>query len=308
MERHELETFLVLAEELHFGRAAIRLGRTTARVSQIIRVLERRIGAPLFDRTSRRVALTPAGRRLYEDLRPAYAQITAAIARAVAAARGVTGVLRVGFVGALSGRLAIEAAERFRHRHAGSDVQLRELQSGAATEGLLADEVDVLIACFPIDAPDLTSGAPLFSEPRMLAVATHHPFAARPSVSVTDLAHSRMVAAPCSLPDTIPAGAAAAAANPNGAATNGAALNGVGGVTRSSPEGPVAETFQEALTLVGAGQGAFVVGEHAIRFYPRPDITYVPLRDAPPLHWGPVWPTTRATARVRAFLAAAAAP
>ncbi|WP_377335091.1 hypothetical protein [Plantactinospora siamensis] len=59
------------------------------------------------------------------------------------------------------------------------------------------------------------------------------------------------------------------------------------------------------LTLIGAGQGTFVVGEHVTRFYARPDVVYVPLRDAPPLHWGPVWPTARETARLRAFVAAA---
>ncbi|MFI5911489.1 LysR family transcriptional regulator [Dactylosporangium sp. NPDC051541] len=280
LERHELETFLALAAELHFGRTAARLGRTTARVSQIIRVLERRIGVPLFERTSRRVALTPTGRRLYADLRPAHEQITAALSRAMTDARGVTGVVRVGFVGALTGRLGIRAAEHFRRSHPDCEVRLHEVQSGAAADRLRSDEIDMLLGCFPIDGPDLITGQPLLSEPRMLAVAAHHPYAARPTVSLQDLARSRMVVAPCSLPTLTPTG--------------------------PHPTGPVAETFQEALTLVGAGQGAFVVGRHATRFYARPDVTYVPIQDAPPLHWGPIWHKTRATARVHAFAAAAA--
>ena len=64
LERHEIEAFLTLAEELHFGRTAERLHVSTARVSQTIRKLERRVGAPLFDRTSRRVELSPAGGQL----------------------------------------------------------------------------------------------------------------------------------------------------------------------------------------------------------------------------------------------------
>ena len=66
-----MEIFLTLADELHFGRAAQRLHVSTARVSQTIKKLERRIGASLFERTSRRVDLTPIGRRLGDELRPA---------------------------------------------------------------------------------------------------------------------------------------------------------------------------------------------------------------------------------------------
>lgn len=289
MERHEIETFLALAEELHFGRTAERLGRTTARVSQTVRALERRVGVPLFERTSRRVALTATGRRLHEDLRPAYEQVTAAVARAVADGRGMTGSLRVGFVGAAAGQLVTGAADRFRRRHPSCDVHLREVHLGGAVERLRADEIDLLFGCFPIDGPDLTSGPPLLSEPRMLAVAARHPLAARATASVEDLASSPLLVAPCSLP----------------------LYWHTPGTARLTPagrpilDGPAAETLQEVLTMVGAGQGTFVVGEHATRFHARPDVAYVPLRDAPPLHWGPVWRTARATARVREFVAAA---
>jgi DNA-binding transcriptional LysR family regulator len=67
--RHELEAFLTLAEELHFGRTAARLHVTTARISQTIRALELRVGERLFDRTSRRVSLRPVGQRLLDQLR-----------------------------------------------------------------------------------------------------------------------------------------------------------------------------------------------------------------------------------------------
>ncbi|MFD4256229.1 LysR family transcriptional regulator [Streptomyces sp. NPDC058534] len=61
--RHEIEVFLTLAEELHFGRAGERLGISQGRVSQTVQRLERRFGLLLFQRASRRVALTPAGAR-----------------------------------------------------------------------------------------------------------------------------------------------------------------------------------------------------------------------------------------------------
>jgi DNA-binding transcriptional LysR family regulator len=96
MERREIEIFLTLAEELHFGRTAQRLFISQARVSQTIATLERRFGVALFDRTSRRVALTPVGAALHADVRAGYDRIQAGIAAAVAAGRGVTGTLTVG--------------------------------------------------------------------------------------------------------------------------------------------------------------------------------------------------------------------
>ncbi|WP_369805080.1 LysR family transcriptional regulator [Pseudonocardia sp. MH-G8] len=62
-QRHEIEVFLTLAEELHFGRTGERLGISQGRVSQTVQRLERRFGLLLFQRTSRRVAITPAGAR-----------------------------------------------------------------------------------------------------------------------------------------------------------------------------------------------------------------------------------------------------
>src|SRR5215813_9668202 len=126
MEQRDIEIFLTLAEELHFGRTAERLHVSTARVSQTIKKLERRVGAPLFERTSRQVALTPIGRRLDDDLRPAYRQIREGVDRAIAAARGVEGVLRVGFIGTAVGQFLHQAGEIFHARHPACQVQIRE--------------------------------------------------------------------------------------------------------------------------------------------------------------------------------------
>ena len=77
MDTAEIEVFLVLAEELHFGRTAERLRLPQPRVSRLVAALERRAGGALFERTSRRVRLTPLGQQLASQLRPAYAQLTA---------------------------------------------------------------------------------------------------------------------------------------------------------------------------------------------------------------------------------------
>jgi DNA-binding transcriptional LysR family regulator len=289
LERHEVETFLTLAEELHFGHTAERLHVSTARVSQTIAKLERRTGVPLFDRTSRRVELTAVGRQLYEGLRPAWDQISTAFEQAVAAGHGLTGTLRVAFVGAAGGQLLVGAAELFRRRWPDCDVQLREAQMADLMPWLRGGEVDVALGTFPIDEPDIATGPVLVSEARILAVPSQHPFAGRASVSVEDLAGVKVL----QLPDTLPA-----------------ALR-EDRTPRTTPSGlpiepgPSAFTFNEMLTLIGAGQGVFPVGAQAGRFYARPDVAYVPFSDAPPLRWGLLWRADTTTARVRAFTEAA---
>ena len=79
MELRDIEVFLTLAEELHFGRTAERLHVTPARVSQAIKKQERAIGAELFERTTRAVRLTPIGEQLRDDLELGYCQIRQAI-------------------------------------------------------------------------------------------------------------------------------------------------------------------------------------------------------------------------------------
>jgi DNA-binding transcriptional LysR family regulator len=285
LERHEVEAFLALAEELHFGRAADRLRVSTTRVSQIIRKLERRVGVPLFDRTSRRVQLTAVGRQLYEDVRPAWEHITASLQRATDAGRGLTGTLRAGFVGAAGGQLMFRVAELFRDRHRECDVQIREAQIGEAVPWILDGEVDIALVGYPADAPGLTAGGALISEARMLAVPAEHPLAAQESVSAEDLARIPLIRLPATIPEALRA-MWTPDTTPGG---------------RRIEAGPVATTFQEMLALIGSGRGAFPVGAHVRRYYVRPDVVYVFFSDAPPIEWGLVWRTDNATARVLAF-------
>ncbi|KAB8182259.1 LysR family transcriptional regulator [Microbispora catharanthi] len=289
LERHELEAFLTLAEELHFGRTAERLRVSTSRISQTIAKLERRVGVPLFDRTSRRVELTPLGRRLHEEVRPAWQQITSAFEQAVAAARGLTGTLRVAFVGAAGGQLLVGAAELLRRREPGCDVQLREAQMVDLMPWLRDGEVDVALGTFPVEEPGIATGPVLVSEARMLAVPSGHPFARRESVSLEDLARVPLLQLPGTLPDSLREDRTPRT-TPSG---------------RMIEPGPSAATFNEMLTLIGAGHGVLPVGAQARRYYVRPDVAYIPFSDAPPLRWGLLWRTDNSTARVRAFVQAA---
>ncbi|MFD9697562.1 LysR family transcriptional regulator [Lentzea sp. NPDC059081] len=289
LERHELDAFLTLAEELHFGRTAERLRVSTARISQTIRKLERRVGVPLFVRTSRRVELSPLGRRLYDDLRPAWTAITTAVEAAVAAGRGFTEDVRVCFTGAAAGQLLVGAADLFRDRHPGCEVAIREAQLAELMPWLRSGEVDLALAAFPVHEPGVESGPVLVTEARFLALPVGHRLARRDALSVEDLASVTVLRLPDTLPESLHADHAPAA-TPAG---------------RPIRTGRSAQTFQEALTLVGAGHGAFPVSAHARRYYARPDVAYVHLHDAPPVEWGLIWRTDSATARVEEFAAAA---
>lgn len=91
LDARELEAFLALADELHFGRAGERLYVSQSRVSQLLRSLESKVGARLVDRTSRRVRLTPLGEQLLAGLRPAFDAIVETIEEVREVARGVGG-------------------------------------------------------------------------------------------------------------------------------------------------------------------------------------------------------------------------
>ncbi|MFD0205457.1 MULTISPECIES: LysR family transcriptional regulator [Saccharothrix] len=278
MERRDLEVFLALAEELHFSRTAERLHVSQARVSQSVKQLERRIGAPLFDRTSRRVALTPIGRRLRDDLAPAYRQIVDGVARAAEAARG-TSLLRVGFEAPAIADLVTDVLDRFRARHPDSEVRVREAPFTDPFSLLRDDEVDVLVTLFPVGEPGLTSGPVVFEEPLVLAVCDTHPFTRQASVTLEDLARDTVLRA-AYWRDTTPEGAP---------------------ITR----GRAVTTFQELLTAIANGEGVCPLGAHAAGYFARPRIAFLPLVGAPRLTWGLVWRTAGETVRVREFAAAA---
>jgi DNA-binding transcriptional LysR family regulator len=285
LERHEVEAFLAVAEELHFGHAAERLHVSTARVSQTIRKLERRVGTLLFDRTSRRVELSAAGGRFYEDLKPAWTRIGDALARAIEAGRGFTGTLRVCFTGAAGGQLLVGAAELFGQRHPECAVEIREAQLGELMPWLREGTVDLALTTFPVHEPGLVTGPVLVSEARFLAVPAGHRFAHRDALSVEDLAEVTLLRLPGTLPESLRTDQTPEA-TPAG---------------RPIRPGRSAATFQELLTLVGAGEGVLPVGANVRRYYARPDVAYVHLHDAPPLEWGLLWRADAATARVRAF-------
>lgn len=285
MELRELEAFLVLSEELHFGRTGERLYVSQGRVSQLLSALESRIGARLVERTSRRVALTPLGSRFRESLRPAYDALNDAVCDARSRARGIDGVLRLGFLGGLSERLS-DAIGRFQARHPDSEVEPVEVAMVDPFGPVRAGEVDAAVVLMPVREPDLTVG-PVFSrEPQRLLVSTRHPLARRESVAVADLRDCAAI-----------------------------------GVAGPAPEywsrfpwppetpwtGPRVRTLQEGLAAVAAGRGAMIMCRPTAEYNRRGDIAIVPLSGLPDSSLALVWRRDGETRLVRAFAEAVAA-
>jgi DNA-binding transcriptional LysR family regulator len=187
VELREIRVFLVLAEELHFGRTATRLCLTQSRVSQSLRGFERKLGVQLVERTSRRVALTPAGERLRGAISDPYETLTGVLRTTSAVDQ--PSPLRLGASDAASiGARLLAAIDAYESEAAGRAVRIVELSAADMLGSLRRDDVDVIIARLPVDAPDLIVGPVMDHEPRVLAVASDHPLAERPGVSVDEIA------------------------------------------------------------------------------------------------------------------------
>ena len=284
MELRDIEIFLTLAEELHFGRTAERLHVSPARVSQAIKKQERVIGASLFERTSRSVRLTPVGERLRDELAAGYRQIQEAISGAAAAARGVSGVVRIGFSSPWCGDLVVKAADVFRQRHPLCEVQIIERWMADRFGPLRTRELDLQLAELPAEEPDIAVGPILFREPRALMMSVDHPLARNETVSIEDYGDCVVIGI-VSLPDYfrefhLPL------RTPSG---------------RPIARGPLAVSFQESQSLIGAGKGVQPSSMRAALYHARPDIVFVPFRDAPTVDYGVTRLTEGDSAKTRAF-------
>ena len=143
VELRHLRSFLAVAEELHFGRAAARLHISQPPLSQQIGRLEDEIGARLFRRTSRRVQLTPAGRAFFAEARQTIASAERAVGAAQRAERGEIGELVVGYVPSATYGPLPDVIRRFRKRLPKVELKLRNLRSVHQSQALLERRIDV---------------------------------------------------------------------------------------------------------------------------------------------------------------------
>ncbi|WP_029046036.1 LysR family transcriptional regulator [Cupriavidus sp. amp6] len=172
MDLRQLRYFVTVAEELHFGRAAQRLSMTQPPLSQQIQALEEELGVPLFVRTRRSVALTPAGAQWLPEVRRVLADAAALPGLAQRLARGELGSLSLAFVSTADYGILPDLLRRFRARHPAVQLQLREATSDVQLEALLEGTIDAGLVIRP-QLPAMPHGLaylPLVSEPLVLAV------------------------------------------------------------------------------------------------------------------------------------------
>ena len=182
MELRALRYFVMVAEELHFGRAAERLHIAQPAVSQQIARLERELGVRLLDRSPRRVRLTEAGRRVLDAAR----NTLAAADQVKAAAGKPAATVRIGTAAGLTARLE-RGIDALRERAPGFDVVLVDLPVMARLNALRNGELDLALARGVHSAPGLTV-LPTWTEPLLAVVSSRHPAADRAAVGIAELA------------------------------------------------------------------------------------------------------------------------
>jgi DNA-binding transcriptional LysR family regulator len=291
--RH-LRCFVVLADELHFARAAERLHVSQPALSQTIKQLEAATGLRVLERTTRRVALTPEGQAVRDDALEVLRAFDRLVEHAHDAATGRRGTLRVGYtIGA-----ALDLVPRLLRHHAALypevRVELTEFDFSTPAAGLDDGRSDVAIVRPPLGLPGVTTRT-LLTEPRFACMSDAHRLAGREQVSVADVLPEPIIAAPGSGPwrdywlccehrDGSP-----------------------------PPVVGEAPTFESELQAVATGRGISIVPEAAARYYARPGLRFPRIADLPPCEvavaLGPdASPAARAFATVAVELAAAGAP
>jgi DNA-binding transcriptional LysR family regulator len=177
MELRQLRYFVAVADTLHFGRAAERLGITQPPLSQQIQALEQAIGARLFHRTNRRVELTEAGRAFLQETRVVLERLDRAAEQAARIHRGEAGELRLGFtVSAPFTDIFAHSIQAFRHSHPAVNLALREMRTVEQIAALVEGRLDLGLIR-PATLPEAVTALELLREPLVIVMRSDHPAA-----------------------------------------------------------------------------------------------------------------------------------
>lgn len=264
MEVVEAQAFLVLAEELHFGRAAERLQMGQPPLSRLIQRLERSLGTALFKRTSRQVELTLAGKTLIEPAR----ELVTASQRAVEAVKstmtGQIGTVSLGFAGASSNAEVAALARELASR--APRLRFEVLSSQFADDSLkkvLDQSLDFAIGLWEFVPSELDT-LHLGDDEVLIALPKNHPLAKHERVSMAQLAHDPWI--------NLPGGYNSALQNRFRQLT----LN-AGFVPRRNQTVPDSWTV---MLLVGLGMGASLTLSSVASSVPANDVKFLTIDDA----------------------------
>ncbi len=264
METRELRYFVAVAEELHFGRAAQRLGMAQPPLSRAISQLERRLGAALLVRTSRSVTLTPAGEVLLREGQAALDAVAAAeqrTRRAAATTAGGAGVVLVTKAGA-SGELLAKLLHAYAAEPDAVPVDVQLCGPGQQGRLLRTGAADVALLHLPFDDTTGLDTEELLREGQVAVLPAGHPLTEHRELRLGDLAD---------VPD-LP--------SPRWPRPDG-----------SYPDGPGPEVHDhtQLMQLISLGRTLFLAPESA-RAQLRDDVVTVPVVDAPLVTTVIAWP------------------
>ena len=278
LETRELRYFTAVADELHFGRAAERLGIAQPPLSRAIRQLERRLGAQLFDRDRRGVALTAVGEVLHREAGRALAAVEAAERRTRRAAdpsRVITLVTKAG--------ASHELLQSLLDAHASTDgavpVEVMLCEVGEQAGVLRRGAADVALMHRPVDDLAGFETQDLLTEGQVAIVPAAHPLAARAEVTMSDVAR---------VPDLPMA--------------RWPRLDG----TYPDGPGPEVRSQSQLAQLVALGRTLLVIPASS-RAWQWPEHAAIPVTDAPPVTTVLAWPTHTRPSGLGTLLAAAVA-
>ena len=261
METRELRYFVAVAEELHFGRAARRLGMAQPPLSRAIRQLERRLGTELFVRSSREVRLTGAGAVLLEQGRAALDAVAAAERRTKRASAGSPGLVLVTKAGA-SGELLAKLLDAYAAEPGSVPVEVLLCGPGEQERLLRDGRADVAFLHHPFDAAAGFDTEELGTEGQVVLLPAGHPLARR----------SRLTLAEVAAIDDLP--------RPRWPRADGSHPDG---------PGPLVRDTTQLLQLIGLGRALAVLPE-SVRAQLRDDLAAVPVPDAVPVTTLIAWP------------------
>ncbi|HUA69747.1 MAG TPA: LysR substrate-binding domain-containing protein [Solirubrobacteraceae bacterium] len=262
MDLDQLRAFVTVSEELHFGRAALRLGCSQPQVSRRVRALEDELGLQLFVRTARRTVVTDAGARLLEDARDTLAAAERLERRASAAGRSAAGRVVVGFVWSTLGAHVAPLVGAAAERHPEIELTVGQLRFVEIVPALRRGDVDLAIVRALFEESEMIE-VTLRHEPSVLAIPADHALASADKIALAQLDELPMVALQRDLAPTAYDAVTAAAAE------RGVRLRIVQ-QTRSP---------SEALALVSAGIGVYRLPSSAA--VPQHGVVYREIEAAP---------------------------
>jgi DNA-binding transcriptional LysR family regulator len=267
MDLRQIDCFLEVAHELHFGRAARNLFLAQSSVSESIRALEREVGGPLFERTSRRVCLTPLGVSFRLGVDPATAALRKTLEECQHQARGEAAVLRVGFLGGGLYELTLPLMAKVKEMLHGVTLDWVELTLVDQFQAVVDGRVDAAFCRLPLGHDDVVAGDSVLVDSRKLVVPIGHRLQRVDLIDPEELAYEVLPSVPDD-PQTMPWTAFHFPRfTPHG--------NPIG-------RGPAVRTDRECLAAVETGDAVVVMCSRSESYYSNPGVRYLNI-DLPPV-------------------------